>query len=169
VLFLSNEATFDEFLDLSFDCLHNIRSESTLLLFDRLNIWLDVEVMYSHLRVEIWHFFITPSKDIYILLYQGCMVLLLWRWQAFSYRDKLRVCLITNIILNHFIFCRRVMLFKMFLPLKIQLLSPRVIVERLMVLFWFHLTGRGHVDEEFLEGNPHAYIRFPLRWIWRMW
>jgi len=80
VLFLSNEATFDEFLNLDFNCLHDIMSEPSLLLFDWLSIRLDVEVMHRYLRVEARHVFITPSKDIYILLYQGYKVLLLfWR------------------------------------------------------------------------------------------
>jgi len=51
-----------------------------LLLFDWLSIWLDVDVMHHHLRVEARHVFIAPCKDIYILLYQGYKVLLLfWR------------------------------------------------------------------------------------------
>ena len=70
--------------------------------------------------------------------------------------------MITNINLNHFIFCRRVALLKMLLPLKIKLLSSRISVIWLNFLFWFHLTGRGHVDEEFLDGNPDVYIRFLL-------
>jgi len=48
-------------------------------------------------------------------------------------------------------------LHKMFLPLKVKLLSPWVGVECLNVLFSFHLTGRYHVGEEFFEGNPHTY------------
>jgi len=154
VLFLLNKATFDEFLNLSFNCLYNIRSELSLLLFDWLIIRLDVEAMHSHLKVEARHVFIAPSKDIYILFYQGYKVLLLCQRQIFAYKDELRARWITNINLYYCIFSRRITLFKTLLLLKIQLLSPRISVEWLSVLFWLHLAGRRHVDEEFLEGTP---------------
>ena len=38
MLLLPNEGTFDEFLNLSFNCLYDIRSKLLLLLFDRLSI-----------------------------------------------------------------------------------------------------------------------------------
>ena len=64
MLFLSNEATFDEFLNLIFDCLHNVRSEASLLFFDWLSIQFNIEMMHSHLRIETRHVFIAPSKDV---------------------------------------------------------------------------------------------------------
>ena len=133
--FLSNEATFDEFLDVSFDCLHNIRSEASLLLFDQLSIRFDIETMHNHLRVEIRHVFIAPGKDIYILFYQRCKdILLRWR-QTFAYEDELRLLLVTHINLNYFIFCRKATSFKTLFSLKIKLLGPWIGVEWLNVLF----------------------------------
>jgi len=76
-MFLSNETTFDEFLDLSFDCLHNVKSEASLLLFDWLNIRFDVEMMHNDLGIETGYVFIAPIKDIYIFFYQGYKILLL--------------------------------------------------------------------------------------------
>jgi len=66
VLFLSNEATFDEFFDLHFDCLYYVGSEASLLLLDQFSIRFDVETMHGYLRIENMHVFITLSKDVYI-------------------------------------------------------------------------------------------------------
>jgi len=68
-LFLSNEATFDEFLNFSFDCLYDVRSKSSLHLFDWFSILFDVETMHGHLRIKIRQVFIAPSKDIYIYIF----------------------------------------------------------------------------------------------------
>ena len=141
MLFLLNEATFDELLDLSFDCLYNARSDASLLLFDRLSIQFDVETMHSHLRIETRDVFIASSKDIYIFFYQEYKVLLLRLQQIFTYRDERLLRLITHINLDYFIIYRRAALFKMLLPLKIKLLSPWISIEWLNVLLWFHLTG----------------------------
>ena len=66
VLFLLNEATFEEFLNFSFDRLHDVRSELLLLLFDQFSIRFDVEMMHGHLTFETRHVFVAPSKDIYV-------------------------------------------------------------------------------------------------------
>ena len=78
-MFLSNEATFDEFVNFVFDCLHNVRLKSPLLLLNRFSVRLNIETMHGHLRVETRHIFIAPSKDVYIFLYKRYKVLLLYR------------------------------------------------------------------------------------------
>jgi len=70
VLFLSNEATIDDFVNFNFDRLHNIRSKLSLLLLNQFSVRLDIETMHGHLRVETRHVFITPSEDIYIFSYK---------------------------------------------------------------------------------------------------
>ena len=77
-MFLSNEVAFDEFLNLNFDCLHNIRLEASLLLFDRLSIRFDAETIYGYLRVKTRHVFIASSKDVNILQYEGYKALFLY-------------------------------------------------------------------------------------------
>jgi len=80
VLFLSNEVAFDEFMNFSFDCFHDVGSKPSLLLLNRFGTRFDVEMMHSHLRIETTHVFIAPSKDINILPYERYEILLLcWR------------------------------------------------------------------------------------------
>jgi len=80
VLLLSNEATYDEFMNFGFDCLHNVGSKPPLLLLNWLCIWFDDETMHGHLRIEARHVFIDLCKDIYIISYERYEVLLLcWR------------------------------------------------------------------------------------------
>jgi len=80
VLFLSNETTFDELVNFSFNWLYDVRAKSSLLLFNRFNIRFDVEMMHGHLRVKTRHVFIAPCKDIYIFSYKRYKVLL-FCWQ----------------------------------------------------------------------------------------
>jgi len=129
---------------------NDVRSKLLLLLFNRLSIRFDVDMMHDHLRIETRHVFVSPSKDVYIFFYKRYKILLLHRRQTFTYRDGLWVYLITHINLDYFFLCRRIALFKMIFPLEIKLLSPWINVEWLNVLFSFHLTGWCHVGEEFL-------------------
>ena len=123
-MFLSNEATFDEFMNFGFDYVHDVRSKLSLLLLNQLGIRFDVKTMHDHLRIETRHIFIAPGKDIYILSYESYKVLLL-RWQyAFTYRDEFWVCLITHINLDYFIFGWRLALFETLFLLMIKLLIP---------------------------------------------
>jgi len=161
VLLLSNKAAFDEFMNFNFDCLHDARSKLSLLLLNQFSIRLDVEMVHSHLRVEARYVFIAPSKDVNILSYEGCEVLILYRRQAFAYRDGLWVCLITHINLNYLTFSQKFTLFEMLLPFKIKLLSPRISVEWLNVFILLRLTDRCHVGEELFEDYPHTTIRVP--------
>jgi len=78
VLLLSNEATFDEFMNFNFDCFYDVRSKLSLLLLHLFSIWFDIEMLHSHLRIKARHIFIAPSKNINILLYEGYEVLLLY-------------------------------------------------------------------------------------------
>ena len=78
-LLFSNEATFDELMNFGFDCFHDIRSKSSLLLLNRFGIQFDVKMMHGHLRIKTRHVFIALGKDIYILSYERYEVLLL-RW-----------------------------------------------------------------------------------------
>jgi len=48
VLLLSNEASFDEFMNFNFDCFHDIRSKPSLLLFNWFSIRFDIKMMHSH-------------------------------------------------------------------------------------------------------------------------
>jgi len=66
VLFLSNEATFDESLNFSLDCLHDVGSELSLLLFDLFSILFNVETMHGYLRIKSRHVFKALGKDVYI-------------------------------------------------------------------------------------------------------
>ena len=79
VLFLSNETTFDEFVNFGLNCLHEVRMKSSLLLFNWFGIRFDVEMIHGHLRVKTRHIFIAPCKDIYIFSYKRYKILLFFR------------------------------------------------------------------------------------------
>jgi len=70
VLLLSNEATFDEFMNFCFNCFHDVMLKPTLLLLNRFCIRFDIKIMHNHLRIEVRHVFISPSKDANILPYE---------------------------------------------------------------------------------------------------
>ena len=69
VLFLSNEAAFNEFINFNFDCFYDDRSNLSLLVLNLFSIRFDIKAMHSHLRIEAKHVFIAPSKDVNILPY----------------------------------------------------------------------------------------------------
>ena len=78
VVFFSNETIFGEFVNFNFDCIHDVGSKSSLLLLNRFSVRFDIKMMHGYnLRVETMHVFITPSKDIYIFLYERYKVSLL--------------------------------------------------------------------------------------------
>jgi len=67
MLLLSNEATFDEFLNFDFDYFHDVRSILSLLLLNQFSIRFNIEMLHCHLRIEARHIFIVPGKDVNIL------------------------------------------------------------------------------------------------------
>ena len=105
-------------MNFGFDCFHDVRSKPSLLLLNRFSIRFDIKMMHNHMRIEARYVFIALVKDIYILPYEIYEVLLLcWR-QAFTYRNKIWMCLITHIDLDHLIFIWRFVLFEMLFLLK---------------------------------------------------
>ena len=93
MLFLSNKATFNEFVNFDFDRLHEVRPKPSLLLLNRFSIRFDVEMMYGHLWVKAGHVCIAPSEDINIFLYKSYEVFSFCLRQAITYKDGLWVSL----------------------------------------------------------------------------
>ena len=132
MLFPSNEATFNEFVNFGFNCRHNVGSKLSLLLINWFTVQFNVDTMHSHMRVKTRYVFIAPSKDIYIFSYERFKVLFLCVRQTFVMEMSFGV--------GYFILGRRLTLFEMFLPLKIQLMSPWISIKWLNVFVLLHLT-----------------------------
>jgi len=71
-----------------------------LLLFDWLDVQVDVETMHSNLEIDPEHVLIILSEDIFILSYEMYYVFFLRRWQALTYENGLGVSLISKIYLS---------------------------------------------------------------------
>ena len=65
-----DKARFYELLDFKFVCFYNLGTKPSLLLLNWLGVRVDVETMHSNLGIEFRNVLITPSEDIFILLYE---------------------------------------------------------------------------------------------------